>query len=440
MIRTSHLLRAGFVAAALLSSSLTAATVNGVLQKAVHVKERYPTDNFGNDTILQVSSKAGYQKVIYLQFSVSGIPAGATGISAQVRLRSQTTTSVSTPITARPVSDTSWSETAITWNARPAIGGTSLSTISNHVSGQDSAWAVGGHVTGNGTFALALNGGTTSDTTFTSEDGGVAPTLVVTYTPPSTYFVYRGNTHSHTSYTSSHGSVAPAQGPPSEHHSRAKAAGFDFYATTDHSQEVAFNPTSVTNPAWVDTKNAAAAATDSTYVGLAGFEHSENDNHASGDGHINVINSNAYTDASDAGMDLPAFYAWLGNAAANGSDPVVASFNHPGTAQYGNWANRTAAATNVITLLEVVSSGDTSKEASWRAANNAGWKVGATCGIDRAHEVGDSRRVEKPPHVRVVRQERDAALYREWRHHDGPDAQRSVDHHVHRYRQRPQHR
>lgn len=390
----TYRLPASLLAALLLPTALCAATVNGVLNKDTMAKEHFPADPFGSDVELQVSAQTGYQKIAFLQFTVSGIPAGATGISAQLKLRC-TAGGTSRPITAHAVTSTSWTEAGLTWNNKPALG-TALSTVSTHTAGADSVWAVGAHVTGNGTFAIGLDTTFSGDTKFSSKEGATAPVLVVTYTPPPTYSIYRGNTHSHTSYTWSHGAQYDAngnlrpdwqnyQGPPSEHHARAKAAGFDFYATSDHSQETTLDPTSLTNAAWVDTKNAAAAATDSTYLGIAGFEFSENNqgvpNANRGTGHINVFNTNAYLDASEA-PDLPYLYGWLPTAAVNGSGPVFASFNHPSDTQYNNWAYRTTAATDMITLLEVVSSGDTSKETAYRAANNAGWKVAPTCGID----------------------------------------------------------
>src|SRR6476620_11156990 len=69
---------------------------------------------------------------------------------------------------------------------------------------------------------------------------------IITSDAPAIYHFYRGNTHAHTSYTVSHGDQVknndPSRnGPPKEHHQRAKAAGYDFYATTDHSQEVPFD-------------------------------------------------------------------------------------------------------------------------------------------------------------------------------------------------------
>src|SRR4051812_327613 len=89
--RAFRALSAGLLLAAV-AGSLTAATVNGVLNKDVMAKEKFPTTNFGADVQLQASAQTGFSKIIYLQFTVSGIPAGSTGISAQLKLRSQTTT------------------------------------------------------------------------------------------------------------------------------------------------------------------------------------------------------------------------------------------------------------------------------------------------------------------------------------------------------------
>lgn len=368
--------------------SASAATVNGTLNKDVTAKEKFPTTNYGADAILQVSAQTGYTKYVYLQFTVSGIPAGATGISAQLKLRSQTT-GTGRSITAHAVTSTSWTESALNWSNKPALG-TALSTVSSHTSGADSVWAVGAHVTGNGTFALGLDGTYSGDTTFSSKEGSNAPVLVVTYTPPAAYAVYWGNTHAHTTYTVSHGGVPPDNGPPSGHYTMARNAAnnMDFYVTTDHSQETTFHPTSATNAAWVNSKADATAATDSTFVALTGYEHSENNGDSQGpnpgNGHINVINTNTYLDALESPVDLPYLYNWLANTAQpNGTGlPIVASFNHPGLTQYNNWAYRTAAATDIITLLEVINSNDSIHESSYRAANNAGWKVSPTSGND----------------------------------------------------------
>lgn len=385
----AHTLSRALLVTFLATSLATAATVNGTINKDVAAKEKFPTTNYGTDTIVQVSAQTGYSKIVYLEFTVSGIPAGSTGISAQLKLRSQTT-GTGRSITAHAVSNTpAWTEGGVTWSAKPALGA-ALSTVTSHTSGSDSVWAVGTHVTGNGTFSLGLDGLFSGDTTFSSREGANPPVLVVTYTPPAAYNVYFGNTHAHTTYTSSHGSVPPDNGTPLEHFNIAKNAAnnMDFYVSTDHSQEVAFNsPAGTGNPAWVNTKADAATGTDAGFVALAGYEHSENNevnpNPSPGTGHINVINTNSYLDASDVGVDLPYLYNWLATAAPNGTGlPVVASFNHPQPTQYNNWAYRTAAATDIITMLEVINSNDGIHEDGFRAANNAGWKVSPTSGND----------------------------------------------------------
>jgi hypothetical protein len=234
---------------------------------------------------------------------------------------------------------------------------------------------------------------------------------------PPAYHIYRGNTHAHTSFTWSHGeqwvNAKPApgakktpviyvdadgaqfpaktqvnkpdwekfQGPPAAHFALAKADGYDFYITTDHSQESAFQPPSLTNPNWMATIKAAAEATDDKFVAIAGYEHSEN-NGPGGNGHLNVINSAAYLNAMAPGIDLPYLYKWLKTVAPNGDGPVVASFNHPGPHQYNDWAYRDAEITDIITMLEVINSNDKLHYEGFLAALDKGWKVSPCCGND----------------------------------------------------------
>jgi hypothetical protein len=225
--------------------------------------------------------------------------------------------------------------------------------------------------------------------------------------PAPAYHIYAGNTHAHTVYTWSHGQqwrnpqrlvvvnstsypgpqnvLKPDwkkyQGPPSEHFALAKAAGYDFYVVTDHSQEAAFQPVSPTNAAWVATGREAAAATDSHFVALRGFEHSEN-NGPGGKGHINVINSAEYLNALSPGVDIPYLYKWLKTVAPNGDGPVVASFNHPGAHQYNDWAYRDPQITDIITMLEVINSDRATHYQGFINALDKGWKVSPISGAD----------------------------------------------------------
>lgn len=198
---------------------------------------------------------------------------------------------------------------------------------------------------------------------------------------PDTYHFYCGNTHAHSSYTMTHGEQvksgdASKNGLPAEHHRRAKEAGYDFYATTDHSQEIPFEPTSPTNPAWVATKQQAMDATDSTYVGLAGYEHSEN-NGPDGKGHYNVINSPEYIDALEKGIGVQQFYTWLKT-----QSNAVVSFNHPAPDSYNAFAYRDPEVTDIITLLEVINSNKNIHYPAFVAALDNGWKVAPVAGND----------------------------------------------------------
>lgn len=339
--------------------------------KDAMVKEAVPASNFGTLSNFQVSNQPSYRKVVYLQFNVTGIPPGASNITASLRVNA-ITTATSRPITAHAVSNTSWGETTINWDTRLPLG-TALSSVSSHTAGQSSVWDVSDHVTGNGGFTIALDTTFLGDTNFTSSEGGASPELVISYDTAVTYKVFRGNTHSHTSYTSSHGAQ---DGYPDAHHALAKSSGYDFYVTTDHSQEDAFEPTSATNPAWVDTKQQAMNATDTSYVGFWGYEHSEN-NGPDGTGHINVINSPAYLDALEAGVGIQSLYSWLKT-----QPNTVATFNHPTAASYDSFAYRDAEITHIITMLEVINSNDSIRYAGWLAALEKGWKVSPVCGND----------------------------------------------------------
>ncbi len=251
------------------------------------------------------------------------------------------------------------------------------------------------------------------------------------------YHIYAGNTHSHTAFTWSHGQQwlkgcagirvygrqdgsesqytwkdgyrkgqggcyamyvingfqypssdmklnpewQTVQGPPSAHFAAAKINGFDFYVTSDHSQEASFLPLSPTNPQWVAAGKEAAAATGPDFVGIRGFEYSENDG-PGGTGHINVLNSEGILNALEPGVDLTAFYKWLAAAKPSGAGPVVASFNHPDAKSYDSFGGRTPETTDIVTMLEVINSNQIIHYEGFLAALDKGWKVSPVAGND----------------------------------------------------------
>lgn len=69
-----------------------------------------------------------------------------------------------------------------------------------------------------------------------------------------------------------------------------------------------------------------------------------------------MINSDGMISSLVRGGSVAALYHWLPTAKPNGGGPIVASFNHPGPHQYDDWAGRTAAVADIITMLEVINS------------------------------------------------------------------------------------
>lgn len=171
------------LALALGASVASAASLTFISGNDVTAKQAFPSTNYGTDPALQVSgSTTGFAKQMFVKFTVTGVPFGATNVTAQVKLRSQTT--ASSTITVYSVANTSWSETAVTWSNKPALGA-QLASISSETSGQDAVWNVSSVVDGDGTYAFGFASTATTDTTFSSGEGTNAPVLVVTYTTPA---------------------------------------------------------------------------------------------------------------------------------------------------------------------------------------------------------------------------------------------------------------
>lgn len=168
----------------------TTGVINGTPQtitlsptKDAMVKYAAPTTNFGTANQIQTSNQANFQKQAFFQFNVSTIPAGATVTGATLLVAAQSTSTGT--INAKAVSNTTWSETGVTWNTKPAMG-TQLAADSSHTAGVDSTWSVGAHVTGNGNYTIGLESAHSGDINFHSReatDVNNRPLLQITYQP-----------------------------------------------------------------------------------------------------------------------------------------------------------------------------------------------------------------------------------------------------------------
>ncbi len=245
--------------------------------------------------------------------------------------------------------------------------------------------------------------------------------------PLSYYNVYRGNTHSHTIFTWTHGAhrekgmtdlsaptpfhpdwnVPPGmnykdyrsislnpdeytnrQGLPANHYAVARKNGYDFYVTTDHSQEPTLQPVSKDNPVWkVMLKTADEYNEYPDFVALAGFEYSRNTDADGGSGHINVLNATEYVNADhgqrgpappwpEANWSIPLFYNWVKTAEPrHGKGFVATGFNHPKTDQYGDWDHIDDEIAERISTFEIHSRYNEIRWEAYIRALNKGWKV-----------------------------------------------------------------
>lgn len=182
------------------------------------------------------------------------------------------------------------------------------------------------------------------------------------------YHCYFGNTHSHTSYSDGGNST------PAEHFSQAKAAGFDFYAVTDHALKKYPN---FTAQSYEETKRQADIFTDSEFVAIVGFEFSENDG-PGGKGHLTALNTAGYLDATGPDVNLPVFYDWL---ASKQTTTVATSYNHAGPTQYDSYAYLNDARRDPVSMFEMINSGKLRYD-GYIAALAKGWRVAPIAGQD----------------------------------------------------------
>jgi hypothetical protein len=164
-----------------------------------------------------------------------------------------------------------------------------------------------------------------------------------------------------------------------------RAAGLDVAALTDHSRwasvfldlRKAPGWTGIDGRAWRQTIALAEAANaDSEFVALHGFEWS----HAAY-GHMNVWNSERFTDPLRSAPTMGRFWRWLERS---GSDGLV-GFNHPGTGRlrFANFGYRPALAERLVSLelfnkLEdyLLKDTDRGRQSPLNQCLNAGWRVG----------------------------------------------------------------
>jgi len=142
------------------------------------VKESSPTTNYGNATTLQADGESDPDIESFIRFTVSG----ATTAIQSARVRLYVTDNGSDNGPAIHSTETSWTETEITWNTRP---GRTSGAVDNKDHISTNSWVeydVTPLVTGNGTFSFVLVADSSDAAHFSSRQGNQPPQLVITFT------------------------------------------------------------------------------------------------------------------------------------------------------------------------------------------------------------------------------------------------------------------
>jgi uncharacterized protein DUF3604 len=182
-----------------------------------------------------------------------------------------------------------------------------------------------------------------------------------------------------------HTRLSDGAGDPRLAFASMREAGLDVAALTDHSRwasaflNVRKAPgwTGIDARAWRQTIDLAEAANaDGEFVALHGFEWS----HAAY-GHMNVWNSQGFTDPLRTAPTMSRFWRWLERNGADG----LAGFNHPGTGRlrFAGFAYQPVHAQRLVSLelfnkLEEYLFKDTDRggQSPLCQCLNAGWRVG----------------------------------------------------------------
>jgi hypothetical protein len=183
---------AGIVVVATSAGPARAAT-NTLLPVAdTYVDNSHTTTNYGTSGQLGVDSSE--TKRLYLKFSLAGITGPIT--SAKLRLHVDDVSGAESPAggTYSLMNNTSWTESAVTWNAQPAIDGVALGALGSVAR---NAWYeidVTGKIAAGGIISIGGSSSNTNGADFDSrETGTTAPQLVIetgtttpTTPPPTT--------------------------------------------------------------------------------------------------------------------------------------------------------------------------------------------------------------------------------------------------------------
>ena len=332
------------------------------------------------------------EKRAIVKFVVSGVRTSVQSATLRLYATSQ-------PVPAMrivQITDNSWEENTATWNNASDLP--TSDKVYASPAGNVQGWYeadVTGAVTGDGTYSFAIINSQGTVVRFATKETATAPELVLTTSgaePPATTVpeaeddmdVYFGVTHAHTGAHNTHGRDSSTA---ADNFAAARTSGYDFLLLTEHS-----GPTGPADASgyYADAQAQAAAYTAAgEFVGLAGYEYSDNGNDGDSDsGHLTGWGTKEFVNAAAPGVGFSRFFDILTTQAA--SREVFAGFNHPPA------TGHTASAPMLLTpeRREVVVMSETSNGSGYDASRESGyyegfvqeldrgWRVAPTCGMD----------------------------------------------------------
>ena len=152
-------------------------TLTFITDADAKVQESNPDTNAGTSTDLEVINTNNRIIESYLRFPVSGV--SGTVQSALLRVFSTTDGTRNGPIVY--ATGSSWSETGITWNNRPAQTSGAIDNQGKIATNTWVEYGVTSLVLGNGTYSFVLGGNSNDNVIFSSRQGSNPPQLVITF-------------------------------------------------------------------------------------------------------------------------------------------------------------------------------------------------------------------------------------------------------------------
>jgi acid phosphatase type 7 len=164
-----------------IAPTASAATATFTPAADTYVDSNSPGANFGASGQLGVDNSP--IKRTFLKFSVANVSGTVTNVKLRIHADDVSGAAGNNGGTFRSMTNTSWSETGVTYNNQPSIDGATLGSLG---SVSQNTWyeidiTAAGFVTGNGTYSIGVTSSSSDGADYDSrETGSTAPQLIIT--------------------------------------------------------------------------------------------------------------------------------------------------------------------------------------------------------------------------------------------------------------------